>query len=498
MHEISSYRPEAIRLSSLLEEYADVLARMRQFDGIGLALSEAMKTKTHLPMSMAIFNDAFVHGSTHTELQPAMDRRMPNARGTLDSVLLPFDGALSFLLYGIGSSEVAETNNAFVRFKALTTPSLPSLYPVYLFIERAIAQSAYREFRNDLLITHRDMVVDGCMDAISVYFESVDPESRDRIEYLFDERRTLEDEDGFELPASLMSNAYDLHACEPIMGEKPGEQLPGSFFTNEEISERYPQVNVYQSALECVDRTVEKVFIDFQPIEPTPISTYNTGTTLVYSSTPDEGEYISLKDIVIAAKYIDSETLTIEAIKNLAYAHMRRRDDEFRNRVIKGVYIDDIKAKYKFVEHSGLSDTVVSTPTIKIDRSSRNLDTEFDVSEISIYYHRITDRQGALAAPALARELEYLTGFMTYVSIHIKDIQKSLINFNHVDPMNPSIYKLDDDGVRLNEDTLADIKIRDGRGITYAGRLTLSTRDSERLTIANTLSPRGVFGQQDL
>jgi hypothetical protein len=496
MHEVSSYRPEAIRISSLLEEFADVLGRMRQYDGVGLALTEAMKTKTHLPMSMAIFNDAFVHGSTNTELQPAVDRRDIRARGTIDSVMLPFDGALSFLLYGIGSSEVAETNNAFVRFKAMTTPLMPSLYPVYLYFERAIAQSAYREFNDTLLITHRDMVVEGCIDALAVYFESVDPESKERIEYLFDERRTLDQEAGFELPAALTSTTFAIHEYTPILGKEGALTLPGSFDKNNEILQKNERLNAYEASLEAIDKTVTRMYIDFKAIEPMKIETYNSGTSLIYAKRPKVEQYINLRDIITSAKYIDSDKLSIEAIKNLAYVHMRRRREEYENVVVKGVYIDDIKTSFKFVEHTGLSDIVAAAPTITIDRSSRNLDTDFEVSEISIYYHRITDRQGELTAAALLREREYLSGFMTHVSIDVDDIQKCLVNFNHSDPMNPSIYKLDLDGTRIDEDSLADVKIRDGRGITYAGRLTLSTRDSETLTITDTLSPREVLGQQ--
>jgi hypothetical protein len=238
------------------------------------------------------------------------------------------------------------------------------------------------------------------------------------------------------------------------------------------------------------------MYIDFKAIEPMKIETYNSGTSLIYAKRPKVEQYINLRDIITSAKYIDSDKLSIEAIKNLAYVHMRRRREEYENVVVKGVYIDDIKTSFKFVEHTGLSDIVAAAPTITIDRSSRNLDTDFEVSEISIYYHRITDRQGELTAAALLREREYLSGFMTHVSIDVDDIQKCLVNFNHSDPMNPSIYKLDLDGTRIDEDSLADVKIRDGRGITYAGRLTLSTRDSETLTITDTLSPREVLGQQ--
>uniref|UniRef100_A0A2V0R971 Uncharacterized protein n=1 Tax=viral metagenome TaxID=1070528 RepID=A0A2V0R971_9ZZZZ len=494
MHELVSYKPEALKLSTLVEEYADVLGKLRQFDGIGLAMSEAMKTKTHVTKSMAIFTDAFIHGSTHTELLPPGER-IADVR-SIDTVMLPFDGALSFLLYGIGSSEIAETTDAFVRFKSMSAPVLPSLYPVYLYVERAIVQQAFNEFSTEptpYLITHREMVIDVCVDALKVYFTSVDPDSRGRISHMFDDSDKLERSADFDLPTLLTSKLFNDHEFTPMVGSEGQKQLPGSFDTNADIAEKNKDINSYTSALKATDRVVEQVFIDFEPISPTKIETYSSGSTLVYTGKRDKSQYISLSEIVTKALYIDSDTLSVDAIRNLAKAHIRREQEIYGNTTILGVYIDDVRTSFKFVEHKGLSDIVVDTPTITIDRNSRYLDTQFEVSEISVYYHRLTDRQGELSNAVIMRELEYLNGFLTYVSIDQDTIQKCLVNFDHADPMNPSIYKLGPDGSRVSEDSIAAIKLRDGRGVTYAGRVTLSTRESEEIEIIKQLSSKESF-----
>lgn len=93
----------------------------------------------------------------------------------------------------------------------------------------------------------------------------------------------------------------------------------------------------------------------------------------------------------------------------------------------------------------------------------------------------------------MERELEYLNGFLTYVSVKQMDIQKCLVNFDHADPMNPSLYTTSRhpmDVEQLRKDKLSNVRVRDGRGATYAGRLTLSTRESEDITVIKTLSPK--------
>uniref|UniRef100_A0A2V0RL11 Capsid n=1 Tax=viral metagenome TaxID=1070528 RepID=A0A2V0RL11_9ZZZZ len=494
MHEMASYRPGAIRMANALERFSDVLGRLRQFDGLGLAVSEAMKTSSHLPASMAIFTDAFVHGSVHTDLLSATTQ--VRYERSVGSIVLPFDGALSFLLYGIGSSEMSTSNDSFVRFKSLASPTMPSLYPAYLYFERSIVGSAYAAFKDDLLITHFDMVVSVCLDALKVYFNAVDPESASRISYLFDERETLENQN-LELPASLTSSIFSTHQYMPKMGANGPQKLPGSFETNEQIHESNGMVNPYKDSLDAADKIITKMYIDFKPLVPIDIETYNQGTTLVYTKpSHDDARYLSLKEIVKEARYIDSLELSIDGIKNMAIAHLRRMENDEEIAMYDGVMIDTLMTTFKFVEHKGLSDLIVDTPKIKIDRNPRMLDTDFEVSEVSIYYHRVTDRQGDLSNPAKRRELDYLNGFLTYVSVSKKEIQKSLINFDHIDPMDPSIYKVirnQNENVRLEPNALSSVRIRDGRGITYAGTMTLSTRESEEIGITTSLNPKEEF-----
>jgi hypothetical protein len=494
MHEMASYRPGAIRMANALERFSDVLGRLRQFDGLGLAVSEAMKTSSHLPASMAIFTDSFVHGSVHTDLLPATTQ--VRYEKSVGSIVLPFDGALSFLLYGIGSSEMSTSNDSFVRFKSLSSPTMPSLYPAYLYFERAIVGSAYAAFKDDLLITHFDMVVSVCLDALKVYFNAVDPDSASRITYLFDERETLENE-YLELPAYLTSSIFSTHQYMPRMGANGPRKLPGSFNTNEQIHGLNEMVNPYKDSLDAADKIITKLYIDFKPLAPIDIETYNQGTTLVYTkASHDDARYLSLKEIVKEARYIDSLELSIDGIKNMAIAHLRRMENDEELNMYDGVMIDTLMTTFKFVEHKGLSDMVVDTPKIRIDRNPRMLDTDFEVSEVSIYYHRVTDRQGDLSDPAKRRELDYLSGFLTYVSVSRNEIQKSLINFDHVDPMDPSIYKVirdQNENVRLEPNALSSVRIRDGRGITYAGTMTLSTRESEEIGITTSLNPKEEF-----
>jgi hypothetical protein len=492
MHETAAYRPIATDLSGLLEDYANLLGGLRQFDGLGLAMSEAIKTKGHLTKSMAIFNDAFVHGSAHTELLPATARF--EAERAVDSVLLPFEGALSFLLYGIGSSEIEESNNSFVRFKQMSIPTMPSLYPAYLYFERAITQSAFDEFGDDMVITHHDMVVDACLDALSVYFMSLDPESKHRISYMLNDREFLRGRNMFDLPTPLTSTIYTNHAFDPKHGRRKPVSLPGSFLTNEEIEDVNGDVNPYECAVQVVDRTITKAYIHFEPLTPVKFESYQSGTSLVYLSPDDavDEDYVSLQKLIIESEYVDADVLSLEQITNMAKVWARKNDAQ-----IRGVIIEDIKTTFKFAEHKGLSDIITKAPSIKIDRNSRFLETQFEVDEITVYYHKLTDRQGQLSNEVLARELDYLLGFMTHVGIRKEDVQQYIANFDHTNPMNPNTYKtmeINGNKTKLPDDSIANINVRDGRGVTYAGRLALSTREFEDMTFVKTLASKEVFG----
>jgi hypothetical protein len=492
MHETAVYRPLAMQLSGMLEDYANLLGGLRQFDGLGLAMSEAIKTKTHLTKSMAIFNDVFVHGSAHTELLPATARFEPER--AVDSVTLPFEGALSFLLYGVGSSEIEESNNSFIRFKQMSTPTMPSLYPVYLYFERSITQNAFVAFGDEMVITHHDMVVDACLDALSVYFVSLDPESKHRISYMLNDREVLRGGNMFDLPTTLTSTIYSDHAFDPTRGRNKPLSLPGSFINNEEIEAENAESNPYKSAIDVVDRTIDKLYIHFNPLAPIKFESYQSGTSLVYLAPEGalDADYVSLHRLIIESDYVDADELTIDQILNMARVWSRKNDVR-----IDGVIVEDIKTSFKFEEHRGLSDIITKTPTIKIDRNSRYLDTQFEVDEITVYYHKLTDRQGELSEEVLGREIDYLLSFMTHVGIRKQDVQKYIANFDHTNPMNPNVYKLiemDGNRDRLADDSIANVSVKDGKGITYAGRLTLSTRESEELTFVKTLASKEIFG----
>jgi hypothetical protein len=311
---------------------------------------------------------------------------------------------------------------------------------------------------------------------------------------MLNDREVLMGGNMFELPTPLTSTIYSDHAFDPARGRNKPLSLPGSFLSNEEIEEQNAEANPYKSAIDLVDRTVDRLYINFNPLTPTKFESYQSGTSLVYlapEGVPD-ANYVSLQRLIIESDYVDADELTVDQILNMARVWSRKNDAR-----IDGVIVRDIKTTFKFEEHKGLSDIITKTPSIKIDRNSRYLETQFEVDEITVYYHKLTDRQGELSEEVLNREVDYLLSFMTHIGIRKQDVQKYIANFDHVNPMNPNVYKLIEmNGIRnkLADDAIANVKVRDGKGITYVGRLTLSTRESEELTFVKTLASKEIFG----
>jgi hypothetical protein len=292
----------------------------------------------------------------------------------------------------------------------------------------------------------------------------------------------------------LTSTIYSNHAFDPTRGRNKPLSLPGSFINNEGIEAMNAESNPYKSAIDVVDRTINKLYIHFNPLTPIKFESYQSGTSLVYLAPEDafDADYVSLQKLIIESDYVDADELTIDQILNMARVWSRKNEAR-----IDGVIVEDIKTTFKFEEHRGLSDIVTKTPTIKIDRNSRYLDTQFEVDEITVYYHKLTDRQGELSEEVLGREIDYLLSFMTHVGIRKQDVQKYIANFDHTNPMNPNVYKLiemNGNRDKLADDSIANVNVKDGRGITYAGRLTLSTRESEELTFVKTLASKEIFG----
>jgi hypothetical protein len=505
MHDVNRYRPEAVLKATTLKNYADLLSKKIELEGLDLAVGEAMGTKTHIAKSHAIFMDTFVRASVHTEMLA------PNAdagNNYYDVVELPYFGALGYLLYGISSSEIMDSTNEYVRFQEIKIPTVPSLYPMYIYVERCLIQMAYDTFKSGrgnanapeygMLLTHRELVIDAVIDALGVFFESVDPDSRDRVSYMFDAASTneefVEGDENFMLPPSMTTNLFKeaITSGTNDVDRLGGVDLKGSFMSEEELA-RVNNVNPYARLIDHVDKFVDEVYVNFEPIEPTKLITVSNGTAFVYvRDDDDDANYVDFDDVIRASVYVDSDKFSVESAIQATKFYVRRNLGGAARRNVKGFKIKKIRTSFELKPHKGLSDISVDAPTITIDRDAKRKDFDFEVSPISIYYHLITDKQ-LLNERAVQDELNYLRAFTTHVSIKKETLQRYLMNFLNVNPMSPGIYTTID-GERLDDDQIShEICVRDGEGIPFSGALTLTSRESEEYTISNIINTKDVF-----
>lgn len=480
-HDVSAYRPEANAIARYLMDYVDILSMKMEFKGADMAMQEILSSVTHIAKSHAIVADAFIRGTMHTELLPATGGVDDSFYETVE---LPFTGALSYIMYGIGSSRVADNTNAYLEFTQAAAPVLPSLFPLYVFFERAIATEVYETYANDLIITKRDMMVDLVLDVLSGYFSTVDADSRSRIEYMFDAGSMVfrDAVRQIRLPQEFKTRLYT-DAYLPGAGSKPG-RVPGSIKSNDPV---YEDVRPYEAAVDCVDKKITEVFFDFDPIRPAEMVTYNESRVLVYVK-EEKGEYLDLEDIILAADYVESDTLTFEKLRNHARVYCETQGLNILD--YAGVKVKSIQTSFKLVEHTGVTDIITETPSIQIMRNVEYKENKFKVDTIPIYYHRLTNY---FRMDGRNREIDYLRSFVTYTSIDIDVLSKYLVNVDHIDVMNPLLYKteeINDDKRLLLDGKLAKLRLRDGQGITYTGNMTLATREEEDISIVTELKSR--------
>jgi hypothetical protein len=502
MHDITRYRPDAITKSDMLHEYAKLLSNKVELDSLDIAVHDAMGHRTHIAKGQAIFMDSFIRGSSHTELIPEVVNVDTHSDMYYDTVEMPFFGALSFLLYGVGSSSVTDSTNEYVRFMEAAMPMVPSLYPMYVYIERCIAQEAFQVYRDGvgadrsspgyaMLTTHRDMVVDACLDALKTYFSSIDTDSEKRIRYMFDSNEMLAQGGNFDMPAELTSDVVSDVEVTPINARGTDLVIPGSLYNRMQFPvEMHHKVNPYKQMIDHMDKHIETVYVTFEPITPRQLTKTDKGSALVYIIDKREGVYIDFDTVLLDTPFIESEKLDITKAIDYTKFYLRRKGFDIKN--FTGIKFSNLRTSYDVVKHDGLSDVVTQNPSITIDRDSKMLDYKLLVENVSVYYHMLTDRLGITEA-ALDADVEYLRGFAVHVSIDVHDFQKYLMNFDGTIPMEPGVYKKDALKQRLNDDDVATVLIKDGNGVPFSGPMTLSVREMEEYPVTNTLSSRPVL-----
>jgi hypothetical protein len=335
------------------------------------------------------------------------------------------------------------------------------------------------------------------IEILSSYFTSIDPETRGRVEYMFDAGGVIFRDRARDviLPAEFKTSLYsdDMRPSPPLnMVQRKGG-------LNQLIGE-YDILKPYQQSIDCVDKTVREIYFKFDPVIPERMRAFNNEQMLIYTEGSGQGIYLDLDDVILVQDYIESDVLTLEKIKQFTRVYCDKLGVPFSN--YQGVKVKSLHTSFKFVEHVGKTDILTETPTVEIVRNAEYKENKYKISEIPVYFHKLTnhfdfdDRPGPQDQVQRAvgnREIEYLRSFITFAFIDRSVIDSYLVAMDNVDIMNPLLYKtkmINNRKTKIDDQSLAKLRIRDGKGITYTGNMTLATREEEKFSIVSEMKSR--------
>jgi hypothetical protein len=478
---------EAAYQADPLLSYIKVLSDLPNIGDAHTVVRETMKGHRAHAKANLIFSKAIIRGSEHMECIPW--RSQSSRMDDLDVMTLPFTGALSYMLYGIDTSEpligLVEGVSAYERLSEL---AYPSLFPSYVYLERAVATEVYDYFSSlgrarkyMYTILKRDDLIEICINILKNYYTSIDKDTQLRLEEMFlypnvffgakesvafrvpnDLKRTAEwygIDDTNDMPSleplKKCENTTLIHSMRPYgnmfmgMGNDKyifdgGVSVPASDYVQASAS-IFPKYNYFHEMLRIAEQLVPRAFISIdEPITPLRYYDIHQKGHLVYAyhgKAPTET--LSLEKIVEEMFPLNSRSgnFTVSTLPEAAKMYRKRMGASDPSVLQKKyILIDDAKITFNVVEDTSYKNEIVEPGTVSVSIKPQKDERLFEVSSIPVYYKTLLNeyaREEELQQPleaGLATSLNI--GLSVYVGVYIGDIQHSMVNF---------------DGRRLNE-----------------------------------------------
>jgi len=479
-HFIGRYEPKIIALCNNLVAYSACLSNLQEIGNITPIIRNATKEPYKAAKGCAIMVEAAFR--TYVEDQEAIPFNGV-VNNPVDAVELPFLGALSFLLYGVGSSMETDSGAPFIEFKRTMSYAFPSKFAMYLYLEKAFANEVYMEFSvvddgPGYHLTKPKLLVTLCLECLKKIFVSVDPDSERRLTTMFREwSRYLDGPEHVErVPAEFRIDLDAVIASPRLAGddergavflELDADSAPVAGSERDNVFSLDLQPYVEATAIE--EGEITSVFIHVDAVDS--VCYVNSKSQHVTITAPFEtGATVLLDTLLEDTPYVYSEELSVDTIRRLA--------QKAGHQVVE---VSSVSTKVRFQEQSGFDDEIMSEGKVTISRDPDVRGRKYKMTEVVIFYRRCTDENAiAVNGQRLAGSLNPL--FSTYVSVPIRTLKKFLVNMDGYNHALPSLY-----------DPTRKLRIMNGEGYVFTAPIKLATRESETVTIVKDLSFRAQF-----
>jgi len=472
-HYTADYEVEMQATMNNLKLFSDILSRRPEVGQMLPLMQDALSNIRKPARSAAIMVSAIVKATTETDCIPYRGNVRNRGALPLQTFTLPFAGALSFLLFGVESSELIDDNEKYLRFIPMTSVRLPSLYPSYVYLEKAIANEIFERFRQErfhILIPKK--LVNLALEVLSVIYSKVDPASERRLTLMFDEyTRFLMAPNNGEIIPEFFKMASGVLRDAIARTDMRGDVKYG--LAKKDAPADGAPVGVLeplQHAIYLKKRRVDEVYISVNASVPnvTHLNVKGQAVALyVYETAPPEGETINL-DTVLNELYSTQEMdYQVDSIRQIA----RQLGAEY-------VKIDKLKTKINLVEQTGFTDEPTPEPTIKVSRRKERAERKFEIDSINVYYRLNHNEYSRDAAGVPARGMLNAM-FRTSIGMTYDSLMRYVANY---------------DGFKFDDPTLYDIgqrlRIMDGQGLIHSTPVRIATREREEFIVEQAINFR--------
>jgi hypothetical protein len=471
MYYTDAHLPECRAMHNNLLQYAESLSKIQEVGNIMPILRVAFAEAKHISRSNALFvSSQLACAADEQDILPFRVREdIP-----LDIVSLPYLGALSYLVFGVNSSEDSESYTPFLNYKPRLEIKLPSKYGMYLYMEKAICNAVFARFSDVELQYHlkkQPRLVKLSLDILSKFFQTLDPKSESRVTELFlNWDRYLSNANGFvhrERVPNELTNPLLQEMMIPTLNEQNAPY--GRMLLGEPVRP-VKTPSVLEHAMDIPNMLIDEVFITQEPIDTVTYINNKMQRVSVYSLRERPVMFTDLDDLLRRTPYVYDSKLSVTTIRKL-----------MQQGGIATVRVSDMRTTFDLKEQTGYNDVVIMDGEISIERKMEANEFKYAMSSIPLFYkpqhdELAVDEQGR-RGPGVLNET-----FSTYVGIPYEAFERYLINHDGV---------LGNDPEQMNNDT--NLRLKDGSGFVYSVPVTVAHRDSESLAIKKTLEMRKIF-----
>jgi hypothetical protein len=473
-HYTDDYVAECQGIMNNLILFSEALSRRPEVGQMMPLMSHALKDVRKVSRGAAIAVESIIKSTILADCIPYRNNVRARGNVPLHTFTLPFAGALSFFMFGIESSELEDAGERFLRFRPVTSIKLPSLYPSYVFMEKAIANEVYATFapeRYHILIPKK--LVSLCLEILKVYYKDVDPASERRLSLMFDEHMVfLAPPNNAERVPVQLRRGFLPDMDDPIDVVEMQNEIKYGLATTEEPGAGMPVGNLRLLTHDIYirERRVDSVYISVD--EPVPyVSHINTkgqvAALYVYKQKPPRVDTVSINDVLDQLYSTQTLTIGLGGIRQIA-----------RSMGAKYVEIDKLTTKINLVEQTGFTDEPTSEVTLTVSRKKERAERKFEIATLDVYY-RLNHNEYSRDFNNIPARGMLNNMFATYIGMLHEDLMRYVVNYDG--------YKIDDPKLY---DSDRYLRIMDGQGLIHSTQLNIATRESEVFSLETELKMR--------